>query len=168
MNVIKSFFSWIMGWVMTGVILVAIGFVIHTFTGENRDSNDTKSSSKMHISKDKKLIEVEKTYWKNGNLKSEVPYKKHYGLGWRKVKTTLIPHGISKDYYENGILKKEDPYIDGKRTGILKLYDTDGLLEATVEYKNSKRNGATTYYNTDGSVLDIQYYVDGNLTTDSV
>jgi antitoxin component YwqK of YwqJK toxin-antitoxin module len=43
----------------------------------------------------------------NGNLKSEVSYKKSYGLGWKKVKTTLIPHGIAKEYYENGRLKKK-------------------------------------------------------------
>ena len=168
MNAIKSFFNWIMGWVMTGVILVAVGFAIHTFTGDNSDSNSTKRTKETHLSKDEKLIEVRKTYWENGNLKSEVPYKKHYGLGWKKVKTTLTPHGIAKEYYESGALKKEDPYVDGKREGTLKLYAEDGTLEATAQYKNDLRNGATTYYDLDGSVMEVENYKDGNITEKSV
>jgi len=169
MNVIKSFFDWIMGWVMTGVILLAVGFIIMTVSSKTGGSDsNTTSSHETKISKDEKLIEVRKEYWENGNLKSEVPYKKHYGLGWKKVKTKLKPHGIAKDYYASGTLKKEDPYIDGNREGTVKLYSEAGILEASAEFKNNKRNGKSIYYHIDGEVMDVEYYKDGNLTTSNV
>ena len=169
MNAIKSFFEWIMGWVMTGVILVVIGFSVSMFTDEkNTDSNTTKVSSETKLSKDEKLIEVKKEYWENGNLKSEVPYRKHYGVGWKKVKTTLTPHGIAKEYYENGVLRKEDPYIDGERTGTLKIYSEEGALQGSIEYVNSRQHGKETWYYGDGSIMDVKYYKDGNETDSNV
>jgi len=164
MNVIKRFFEWIMGWVIMGVIVLAIGFGISTFGGGSSDNNTTRPTKETTLSKDEKLIEVRKEYWDNGNLKSEVPYKKSYGLGWKKVKTTLVPHGIAKIYYETGILEKEDPYVEGERTGTMKVYTEKGTLRASFEYKNGKQEGAETYYYSDGSVMDVVYYKDGNQT----
>ncbi len=164
MNVIKRFFEWIMGWVIMGVIVLAIGWGISTFGGNSDDSNTTKPTKETSFSKDEKLIEVRKEYWDNGNLKSEAVYKKHYGLGWKKVKTTLIPHGISKEYYESGVLKKEDPYVEGERTGLVKFYREDGSLEVSYAFKNSIQEGETTYYYSDGTVMDVEYYKDGNKT----
>ena len=108
MNAIKSFFEWIMGWIMMGAILLIVGWAVSTFSGSSNDSNTTKATKETKISKDEKLVEVRKEYWENGNLKSEVPYKKSYGLGWKKVKTTLIPHGIAKHYYERAVAFGEE------------------------------------------------------------
>jgi len=164
MNAIKRFFEWILGWVMMGVIVLTLGWGISFFAGDSDDSNTTKTKETT-FSKDEKLIEVRKEYWDNGKLKSEVPYKKKYGIGWKKVKTTLIPHGISKEYYESGVLSKEDPYVDGKRTGFVKFYREDGSLEVSYEFKNSIQEGKTTYYYSDGSIMEEEYYKDGNLTS---
>ena len=164
MNAIKSFFEWILGWVMMGVIILTLGWGISFFAGDSDDSNTTERSKETTISKDEKLIELRKEYWDNGNLKSEVPYKKSYGLGYKKVKTTLTPHGIAKDYYESGVLKKEDPYVEGERTGLVKFYREDGSLEASYAFKNSIQEGKTTYYYSDGTVMETEYYKDGNLT----
>ncbi|HIP27255.1 MAG TPA: hypothetical protein EYG80_06335 [Flavobacteriaceae bacterium] len=147
MNAIKNFFSWILGWLMFGLILLVLGWAYSTFI------DDDKTTKKTAISKDDKLIEIEKTYWDNGNLKSETTYKKSYKAGWKKVKTTLIPHGVAKDYYESGVLKKEDPYVEGNRTGLVQLYLEDGSLEISSEYVNNKREGTTTFYEKDGSVF---------------
>jgi antitoxin component YwqK of YwqJK toxin-antitoxin module len=167
MNLIKSFFNWIMGWIVMGVIILVVGFGIKTFSGSS-DNNTSRPTKETTVSKDEKLIEIRKEYWENGNLKSEVPYRKHYGLGWKKVKTTLIPHGIAKSYYENGVLKKEDPYVDGERTGTLKIYDEEGHIKADIEYRNNKQDGPETWYYSDGSVMDVTYYKDGNKTEGSV
>ena len=164
MNLIKRFFEWIMGWVIFGVIIIIGGWAINTFAGSSDDDNSTKRTKETTISKDEKLIEVRKEYWDNGNLKSEVPYKKSYGLGWKKVKTKLVPHGIAKEYYESGILEKEDPYVEGKRTGLVKFYREDGSLEVSYEFKNSIQDGKTTYYYSDGTVMNEEYYKDGNIT----
>lgn len=164
MNLIKRFFAWIMGWVIFGAIIFVGGWVINTFSGGEADSNTTKRTKETTFSKDEKLIEVRKEYWENGNLKSEVPYKKSYAIGYKKIKTTLIPHGIAKEYYESGKLAKEDPYVEGERTGMLNLYSESGYLEMSAEFKESKQDGKTTYYYEDGTVLGVEYYKDGNLT----
>ena len=163
MNLIKSFFDWIMGWVILGVVILVVGFGVKTFSGDS-DSNSTRSTKKTTLSKDEKLIEVRKEYWENGKLKSEVPYKKSYGLGWKKVKTTLIPHGVAKTYFETGVLESEDPYVEGERTGVLKFYNEDGKLVKAVNYVNSIKEGKTIYYYSDGSVMEEEYYKEGNLT----
>jgi hypothetical protein len=155
MNTIKRFFRWILQWIILGTIMIFVGWVYITFISD--DTTTTKTS----VSKDAKLVEVEKTYWDNGNIKSVTTYKKSYKVGWKKVKTTLIPHGLSKDYYENGVLKKEDPYVDGNRTGVLKFYTEDGHLEISIEYLNNKKNGKTIYYDKDGTTLGIEYYKNG-------
>ncbi len=162
MNFIKSFFDWIMGWVILGVVVVVIGSVMSLFSDGSK--KDDKPSSTTSISKDEKLIEVKKKYWDNGNLKEEIPYKKHYGLGWKKVKTTLTPHGIAKTYYENGVLESEDPYVDGEREGVLKFYDEEGHIKAAVSYKHSLKDGKTIYYYSDGTVMEEENYKEGNLT----
>ncbi len=163
MNLIKRFINWIMGWVVLGAIVLVVGFGIKTFSGSS-DTNTTRSTKETTISKDEKLIEIQKEYWENGNLKSEIPYKKHYGLGWKKVKTTLIPHGIAKTYYENSVLESEDPYVDGERTGLLKFYDEEGKILKSVSYVNSVKEGKTIFYYTDGTVMEEEYYKEGNLT----
>lgn len=164
MNLLKRFFAWIMGWVIFGAIIFVGGWAINTFSGGDVDSNTTKRTKETTLSKDEKLIEVRKEYWENGNLKSEVPYKKSYGVGYKKIKTTLIPHGVAKDYYESGVLEKEDPYVEGVRSGIVKVYDENGPLVMSAEFQNGKQDGTTTYYYEDGTVMAIEYYKDGNLT----
>jgi len=153
MNTIKNFFLWILKWIFTGALFLGAMWIYSTFF------DDGKRVSKTEISKEKKLIEVKKEYWDNGKLKSETTYKKAYKVGWKKVKTTLIPHGIAKDYYENGILKKEDPYIDGNRTGMVKFYREDGSLEMTANYINNKLNGKMISYDKDGktTIITILY-----------
>lgn len=167
MKLIKSFFEWILGWVILAVIVVSLGWAVSLFKGDGDDSNNTKRSKETTISKDEKLIEIRKEYWENGKIKSETPYKKSYSVGYKKVKTKLVPHGISKEYYESGVLSKEDPYIEGERTGIMKFYDENGSIEMNAEFKDSKQDGETTYFYKDGTVMDIEYYKDGNLTDKS-
>jgi antitoxin component YwqK of YwqJK toxin-antitoxin module len=162
MNLIKRFFEWILGWIIFGVVVLSLGWLVSMFIDD--DNNTTKSASSTEISEDAKLIEIRKTYWDNGNIKDEVPYKKSYGLGYKKVKTKLVPHGIAKEYYENGVLKKEDPYIEGERTGVMKFYDENGSIEVEANFVNSKREGKTTYYDSDGSIMEEEYYTDGNIT----
>ena len=162
MNLIKRFGEWILGWVIFGIIILSIGSFVSIFIGD--DDNKTKPTSSTKISEEAKLIEIRKTYWENGNIKEETPYKKSYSLGYKKVKTELIPHGISKTYYENGVLESEDPYVEGERTGTMKFYDENGTLELTQEYKQSKKDGKRIYYFNDGTIIAEEFYKDGNIT----
>ena len=55
---------------------------------------------------------IEKTYYPNGALKAEVPYKN----GKR--------NGITKQYYEDGKLMLEMSLIEDKVSGVMRQYDT--------------------------------------------
>ena len=68
---------------------------------------------------------VEKEYYKNGNLKLEIPHKN----GKR--------HGVVKWYDENGNLRRETPYKNDKIHGVEKGYYENGKLK----YKKIYRNG---------------------------
>ncbi len=96
MNLIKRFFEWIMGWVIMGVIVLALGFGISTFGGGNSDENTTKPTKETTLSKDEKLIEVRKEYWDNGNLKSEAVYKKHYHFNKPVTNELRISHECTR------------------------------------------------------------------------
>jgi hypothetical protein len=156
MNTIKNFFSWILKWIFIGLFFLGAIWIYTTFFEEKEKTHKTE------ISEDKKLIETEKEYWDNGKLKSETSYKKSYKVGWKKVKTTLIPHGVAKEYYETGVLKKEDPYVEGNRTGTLKLYREDGSLEMTADYLNNKLHGKMISYDTDGKTVLITLYYEND------
>ncbi len=55
MNLIKSFFNWIMGWIVMGVIVLVVGFGIKTFSGD-ADSNSTRSTKETNSLKMKNLL----------------------------------------------------------------------------------------------------------------
>lgn len=74
-----------------------------------------------------------------------MPYKNIYGLGWEKVKTKLVPHGIAKEYHESGVLKKEGPYLERVRDGILKFYDGNGSLEMNAGFKDGNLTDKRSY-----------------------
>ncbi|MEG0235853.1 MAG: hypothetical protein RR523_06425 [Cetobacterium sp.] len=65
-----------------------------------------------------KTEKIEKTYYKNGQLKSIAPYKDN------KL------NGISKLYYEDGKLQREETYVNGEQLGPYKYYYSNGNLES--------------------------------------
>ncbi len=69
---------------------------------------------------------VEKEYYDNRNLYSEIPYKNG------KI------DGIAKDYYDNRNLKSETSYKNGKIDGIVKYYNEDGNLALYITYENDE------------------------------
>jgi len=101
---------------------------------------------------------IAKSYYKNGKLKSEIPFKngkrsgmiKHYyengnlqvEAPWSDGKIS----GLSKSYYENGKLASEIPYIDGKVSGIFKRYHETGNLMGEWPYRDGKRSGIAKFY----------------------
>ena len=70
--------------------------------------------------------DIEKTYYENGNLKSEI------------TTNNGIEHSIWSIYYENGKLKIEAEWKDGKPNGIWKYYDEKSLLIKISKYLNGE------------------------------
>ena len=121
------------------IALVLLSFVYNLIFGSK--SAKTARESSRFTERNGTFVEVKKSYWPDGTLKEETPYKIRLGLGYKSAHRTLIPHGVSKEYYADGTLKAEDPYIDGEREGYLKFYDKEGRLVEVQEYHHSKKNG---------------------------
>lgn len=69
-------------------------------------------------------LKIEKTYYPNGQIESEVSFKNG------------IPHGPHKHWHENGILAWEWTCKDGVIDGIGKQWDSSGNLLVTFEIVN--------------------------------
>jgi|GEM_PF-3243727 len=75
---------------------------------------------------------IDKTYYPDGSLKIETPYKNN------------LKDGIEKYYYENGKLRYEVFVKNGKLNGIQKVYYENGKLQGEIPYKNGKVDGYNT------------------------
>lgn len=101
--------------------------------------NSYKVSNSSEISKNKKNGLV-KTYYDNGNIKTEKYYKKG------------VKSGISREYDENGNLIIEENYRNGELDGLQKLYSEGGILLSETNYKNGKESGLQKRYYPNGIV----------------
>lgn len=72
------------------------------------------------------MMETQREYYENGNLKSETPYLNN------------LKHGVAKSYYENGNLECEIPFDNDKRHGVEKEYDENGNLIKEALYENGE------------------------------
>jgi antitoxin component YwqK of YwqJK toxin-antitoxin module len=80
---------------------------------------------------------IEKSYYKNGNLESEVPYTKG------KI------NGVVKEYYESGKIEYERPYQNGVKIGTEKRYYESGVLARETVF-NKDDEGITKTYDSTG------------------
>ena len=83
---------------------------------------------------------IERTYYKNGNIWWEIPYKN----GQR--------HGLKKYYYENGNIEYETPYKNGLIHGLKKSYYENGNIYYETPYKNGQRHGLKKWYYENGKI----------------
>ncbi|MGP8216666.1 MAG: toxin-antitoxin system YwqK family antitoxin [Bacteroidia bacterium] len=95
--------------------LIIIAFVVSgclSLHAINRNYYTRAEGNKYILQDD----QAKREYYRNGVLKSEIPYSEG-----RK-------NGIAKEYYENGSIKSETPYEDGVKNGIVREYDENGEL----------------------------------------
>ncbi|QHT69452.1 hypothetical protein GXP67_23815 [Rhodocytophaga rosea] len=106
----------------------------------------------------------EREYYKNGNIKAEVPTIKG------------VRHGLLTTYYENGKIKEKFPYKLGKMEGEAIRYDSIGNIIDRVNFVNNQYNGPFYKYYHNGvrelegyfkngksEGLSYQYYKSGKL-----
>ena len=67
-----------------------------------------------------------KSYYDNGALKEDIPYKDGK------------ENGIAKGYYPNGNLEAEISSKDNKLEGLSKTYHENGNLRTEINYKDNK------------------------------
>lgn len=112
--------------------------------------------------------DCEKTFWENGNLKSELRYDNgklngecvwYYSNGKKMNQATYRDgeiDGESKKWFENGQLFQEGSYVDGMMDGLWFVYYPSGALAAKAEYKMG--TGKQTCYEESGyKCLEVHY-----------
>lgn len=92
---------------------------------------------------------IQKEFYANGNLKSEINYY------------TGVREGEAKFYYENGNLKEERFYFNGKVEGLVRYYNEAGKLIEMATLENGKRQGPTSVFDSTGVFIADIYYEDG-------
>ncbi len=87
-----------------------------------------------------------KEYYKNGKVKSAIPYKGE------------LLHGIRKEYYETGKFTVQIPYKNGLLDGTLKEYYRTGKLRYEIPFKNNILHGMfKAYYETGKEKYETPY-----------
>jgi antitoxin component YwqK of YwqJK toxin-antitoxin module len=93
---------------------------------------------------------IERTYYSNGKLWSELPYvdgKRHGLMKWwwesgqqesEQPHVGGVPHGVSKWWRPNGQLELEVPYVDGERHGMMKQWLRSGDIVYFCLYNQSE------------------------------
>ena len=103
--------------------------------------------------KDTPLTGLYESYYENGKLESETPYKN----GKRD--------GLAKVYYKNGKLEAEIPYKNGKRDGLVTGYYKNGKLKYQFPHKNGKAEGFLKCYHENGGLLVGAIFQNGTLVS---
>ena len=155
-------------------VLFAIIFILlFASCGKPREVNITDTEIREGIAyvkgETKAFTGIIKSYYDNGALKEDIPYKDGK------------ENGIGKVYYPNGNLKGEVNHKDGKEEGLSKLYYENGNLESEINFKAGKGEGLSkTYYENgnlkgegnfkDGKLegLTKSYYENGNLESEMI
>lgn len=94
---------------------------------------------------------TKKSFWENGEKKSELCYKGD------KL------HGTSKWYFENGSLQMESNYENNKLQGKSQRWYFDGQLEREDFYSNNHLNGKSTKWNEKGIKIREENYLNDTL-----
>jgi antitoxin component YwqK of YwqJK toxin-antitoxin module len=94
---------------------------------------------------------IEKKWFQNNNLESEITYFNN------------IKHGEFKVYYPNGNLKERGLHYNGMRDGIYRSWFDNGCLESEITYLNGKRITKSKEYYPNGNLRIDSTYISGKL-----
>lgn len=123
---------------------------------------------------------IEKTYYENGNIKTEKTFKskklnglsKFYLEDGKVEKEQMYKNGdlngVSTDYYKNGNLKTKKSYQSGKLNGISSSYLESGKIEKEQTYKNDIKNGTSKIYYPSGALKSEAIIVNNKLNGISI
>ena len=116
---------------------------------------------------------VKKSYWDNGQLKSELRYQ---GEVLEGVSTWYFPNGSPqmevhytnnqmdgslRRWYENGNLMEESWYRGGVQDSVFRSYSLKGTLDTEAYYKDGQLDGDYRRWYENGQVFQEGRYVEG-------
>lgn len=96
-------------------------------------------------------VKTKKEYHPNGNLKSEVHYKKKER------------HGVANYYYTNGTQQIQSIYINGKLNGEFKRWRFNGNIESIENYKDDVLHGESKKFYDNGQLHTLVHFDNGIL-----
>ncbi len=141
-------------------------------------TDNASKIEKVGIYENNRKTGIWKTYYSNGNLKSEITYENNQPDGYAKIyyengKTS--EEGIWKGtkwvgsynfYFENGQKAYEWSFNEnGKRTGIQKYFYESGKLLIKGDWNDGKENGVITEYYENGSVKSEKEFASGQMNS---
>jgi|WetSurMetagenome_2_1015567.scaffolds.fasta_scaffold18378_3 hypothetical protein len=119
---------------------------------------------------------VEREYYPNGNLKSEIELNHKKEINGTKTTfyenkqiqsleyyTNNIKNGEFTSYYPNGNIQMILRYKNGVKDSTLKSFYEDGTLQYTYNYVNDKINGDYREYFNNGDKKEIRFYDNDSL-----
>ena len=110
-------------------------------------------------------IDVERSYFPNGNLEYEAEFinEKLDGTSWVWSEDgTLLsvseysngqPHGVWKTFYPNEKLKYETTYFHSRKHGYERYYYENGQLKSEQKFSYGKSETEIVRWNVDGTIL---------------
>ena len=113
---------------------------------------------------------VEKNYYPNGVLESEIRYKRgkmdgvaiwYYQSGKKSIEITYkdgLKEGIMLRFYRNGAKESVENYKNDSLHGVSLKYNENGVLASETLYENGKQNGEVKQYYPDGSFFLTGFY----------
>ena len=116
---------------------------------------------------------VQKSYWDDGTLKSELCYKDEKLNGecvWYTTDGHVLTRAYYQDdtlngcyqrYYPNGTLEIEGWYKQGQRDSVYRTYSEKGKLVSEEYYVEGKLNGEARKWYDNGQVFQEGQYADG-------
>lgn len=116
---------------------------------------------------------IEKQYYENGNIKSEISYDKDNNVilikGYYET-GELVLYGdtdIGRWYYPSGQISEEIPFKDNKKHGTKKIYEPDGKLTKEIYYEKGVKIWQKEYDEYENLVKETSYYSNGNIWTEA-
>ncbi|MDR0603536.1 MAG: toxin-antitoxin system YwqK family antitoxin [Bacteroidales bacterium] len=115
---------------------------------------------------------VEKNYYENGKVESEIPYKNgkmngvavwYYLHGQRSLEITYkdgAKDGTMTRFYRNGQKETVEQYKNDTLHGLSLKFNEKGSLTLECGYKNGKKDGIIKQYYSDGSLFMTGNYID--------
>jgi len=132
---------------------------------KNYDPKDKLLLSEENYVNDVKQ-NLTKFYYKNGNVKQEIPFKdgREEGQGFEFDSTGIITNIID---YRAGFIKKQEKINrrdkDGLKQGVWKEFYPNRNLKNECTYLNDKKNGYLKEYSLNGDLQNTTKYVDGRI-----
>ena len=101
-------------------------------------------------------INVERSYFPNGNIEYEVEY----------INNKL--DGVSRVWLEDGTLISESEYNNGQPHGIWMQYHPNGSIKHKFHYEYGKKNGDEKWYYENAQIKSEQKFIHGKPETEII